>query len=577
MTIRAQRRYPVVRQVVQAVAGSVLVGGLIGLTGCVPAQPDAATTESPEKPGPAAPAAANRPAVAASPAVANTSTPAQAAAPPKTTSTPKAPTRRKNKPDAELLAGTPPEKLRQGVLERVDAAKMIAAELEKSSSYAPTLVVWLIDRSASSRELVTEFSRWFRQFAETLPKEGTGDDAKLLTAVVTFGADVQFAVDPPSPDPESACSAMDGLTTDTTGKEVAFSAVKEALDKYLPYRTERQREVLFVVVTDEAGDDAEHVEKVLETPKKAGIPFYVVGVPAPFGRDAALNPQAEAGLDYKPTSGWQVIRQGPESRGLERIRLGYWGGSTELDVMDSGYGPFAWEWLCRATGGRYLALRPDASEFAFVSALNTQWPSPGSLRFSPDLMRKYTPDYVPLAEYQAMLAANKAKQALHDAAQLGAVELNEFPQTAFNKADEPTMAKVLSTAQQVAAKLEPLANRWYEVLEKGEADRAKITEPRWQAAFDLAIGRAAAVKSKVDGYNTMLATLKRGKPFQNPASTAWVLEPADTVEGASALQKLIDKSKMYLTRVVQEHPGTPWAKLAEKELQTPSGWKWVEK
>jgi hypothetical protein len=216
-------------------------------------------------------------------------------------------------------------------------------------------------------------------------------------------------------------------------------------------------------------------------------------------------------------------------------------------------------------------------EFSLESALTTQWPSPGSQRFDPEIMRRYTPDYVSAAEYQAILSKNKACQALHDAAQLGEAELAEFPQTTFNKTDEATMARVLSQAQQVAAKLEPMANRWYEVLEKGEADRGKITEPRWQAGFDLAMGRAAAVKARVDAYNTMLAALKRGKQFQNPSSTSWVLEPADSVEGASALQKLIDKSKMYLTRVTKEHAGTPWAKLAEKELQYPSGWKWSER
>ena len=32
----------------------------------------------------------------------------------------------------------------------------------------------------------------------------------------------------------------------------------------------------------------------------------------------------------------------------------------------------------------------------------------------------------------------------------------------------------------------------------------------------------------------------------------------------------------WFERVVKEHPGTPWAKLAERELHTPFGWKWTE-
>jgi hypothetical protein len=33
---------------------------------------------------------------------------------------------------------------------------------------------------------------------------------------------------------------------------------------------------------------------------------------------------------------------------------------------------------------------------------------------------------------------------------------------------------------------------------------------------------------------------------------------------------------MYLSRVVKEHEGTPWAMLAAKELENPIGFKWEE-
>ena len=69
------------------------------------------------------------------------------------------------------------------------------------------------------------------------------------------------------------------------------------------------------------------------------------------------------------------IRQGPESRSLERIQLGFWGGSTDLELLDSGFGPFALERLCRATGGTFLALRPSPQDFSVMRA-----PSPTGLR-----------------------------------------------------------------------------------------------------------------------------------------------------------------------------------------------------
>jgi hypothetical protein len=33
---------------------------------------------------------------------------------------------------------------------------------------------------------------------------------------------------------------------------------------------------------------------------------------------------------------------------------------------------------------------------------------------------------------------------------------------------------------------------------------------------------------------------------------------------------------MYLKRVMDEHPETPWAFIAELELSTPMGWEWQE-
>jgi hypothetical protein len=34
---------------------------------------------------------------------------------------------------------------------------------------------------------------------------------------------------------------------------------------------------------------------------------------------------------------------------------------------------------------------------------------------------------------------------------------------------------------------------------------------------------------------------------------------------------------MYLNRVIKDHPGTPWALLAQRELKDPLGWKWEDR
>ena len=284
-----------------------------------------------------------------------------------------------------------------------------------------------------------------------------------------------------------------------------------------------------------------------------------------------MDQSTEAPFDGKGGGNWQPIRQGPESIYSERLRLGFWRGGSELELIDSGFGPYALEYLCQTSGGRFLALRP------WVGSFSGAWPSFTAYSFAPNAMRRYAPELMSLAEYQKQVEENAARKALYLATQLDGLEVVEFPRLAFEKRSEAELSRALSLAQQSAAKLEPAVNLLYETIEKGESDRDKLTRPRWQAAYDLAMGRATAAKARIDGYNAMLAALKRGKNFANDSSTTWVLQPAETIEASSALRRLVERAIGYLQRVVDEHPGTPWAAIAQRELDIPPGWEWTER
>jgi hypothetical protein len=108
-------------------------------------------------------------------------------------------------------------------------------------------------------------------------------------------------------------------------------------------------------------------------------------------------------------------------------------------------------------------------------------------------------------------------------------------------------------------------------------DRDKITEKRWQAGYDLALGRVLAVKVRNDAYNQILAQAKSGLRFKNPANDTWVLEPhAEVKNVGSQTEKLAAQARTTLERVVNEHPGTPWATIAAEELAIPLGYAWKE-
>ena len=192
-------------------------------------------------------------------------------------------------------------------------------------------------------------------------------------------------------------------------------------------------------------------------------------------------------------------------------------------------------------------------------------------------MSRYAPAYTPLETYRARRDGNRAVAALAKVA-VGRtlVRTLQNPVLQFDARDEAQLRRDLDLAQQPAALLSSTINQVQEALKQGEADRATLTEPRWQAAYDLAMGQALAAVVRIDGYNGMLAQLKTGKSFKDPKSDLWILEPGDSIDTSSLMRTKLEDAKKYLQRVIDDHPGTPWAYLAEEELKTPIGWVWRE-
>ena len=459
-------------------------------------------------------------------------------------------------------------------LDSVDAVAQVTRSVEASLDLGPVLVVWIVDRSQSAatlrRQVLPRVQKWYLG----RPRGGAETPPSLTTAIVTFGSEIEAALDPPTDQTAEINRTLENIQVDTSGREVTFAAIRSTLNKYLPFRTRQAHELVLVVISDEAGDDADQVDSLLETPRKYSIPIYAIGVPAPLGRGAAVVASVET-TDGAASSSPPSIQQGPESRKAERIDLDF-PPNLPLQLLDSGFGPFALERLCRATGGRFLALRPPPSGGLAFGTPTTVWPRGDIPRFDAEIMRRYTPDDLSATEYDALVASNPAMSALRMAADLGHVECLQQPPLEFVKPNEAALSRSLEAAQKLAAKQLPRINQLYELLQQGVGGRATLERPRWQAGFDLALGRAAAAKARADGYNQMLAALKRGRLFQDATSTIWVLQPDASIESNSALRNLIKKAKQALAQVVEQHPQTPWAHIAQQELQIPMGWRWSE-
>ncbi|RIK61692.1 MAG: hypothetical protein DCC65_18565 [Planctomycetota bacterium] len=473
-----------------------------------------------------------------------------------------------------------------GVTGTEGAIDRLTHEILASLEQRPTLVVWLFDQSGSLRAERANVVKRFRRIYEELgvieaannPAFRRHEDKPLLTAVVGFGAEPRMLTDKPTDSFEEIERAVTSIADDETGRENVFQAIAMSAEKFRGYGSAKngRRRVMLIVFTDEAGDDAAAVDETVAVCRKLAMPVYVVGRPAPFGRQTAYVKWIDPDPKFDQRPQWVPVTLGPESAMPESLKLRFAERGDEEELLDSGFGPYGLTRLCYETGGLYFAVHPNRAVGRRVSGEETDNLSAHfSAFFDADAMRRYQPDYLPLADYARLVQSNAARRALVQAAEMTWLSQMENVRLRFPKRDEAELAQALSLAQRSAAILQPRIDLLCQTLLAGEAERDALREPRWQAGYDLAVGRALAVKARTDGYNIMLAQAKQGMPFKNEKNNTWVLR-ADEHFAASGLEKIAAKARTYLEGVVRDHPGTPWAMLAERELATPLGWRWDE-
>lgn len=468
-------------------------------------------------------------------------------------------------------------KAQSDYLTNESATDRVGWEIVDTLDTRPTLAIWLFDRSpsaASQRAAVTGRLKDVLKGFDELKKQGhkafSNNDKgpPLLTVIAAYGKDCEILTPEPTDDTAELTAALDKVTEESDATENTFGAIKQVLDEFLKFHTEQKRYMVLTVVSDERGDDTAKVDELVPIVQKNLILVYGIGVPAPFGRDGSLSAQPIMENGKK-------VQVGPESLEPEMIDLNTRGMSLRSELIDSGFGPFAMCRLCKASeDGAYLIVRSNSG-----GGGNSGWgaSSFAARHFEAKVMAKYAPDYVSKAEYDALLAENKCRMALHRAAMLDPVEINVSMglTTSFVRQDEAKLKRECDQAQQAVARVEPKLKPLYDALQPGESDRSKLTGPRWQAAYDLSMGRVLAAKAKFDGYNSMVAQLKQGKRPGGPNDNVWTMMPAESFSTDSTLDKMVKKSRMYLERVIDEHKGTPWEMMAQRELGSQCGWEWT--
>ncbi len=475
------------------------------------------------------------------------------------------------------------------------AVDRISAEIMRSLENNKTLVVWIFDQSISLLEQRTNIENRLDQVYSDLRDAGVlGDESvnqlqqfRLQTDVIAFGQSINPMLKRPASNFDQVREAIGKIERDDSGTENVMAAVMMAANRYKGLHKvdsntgKRKRDVLLIVVSDEAGDDGRLTDQAVQVCRANQIPVSVIGVPAPFGRKQTEVKWVDPDPEYDQTPQVALVNQGPESMMPERLRLDFTGNFDDLEMIASGFGPFDLTKLCYLTGGTYFAVHPNSSkrsvnwdEVANYSAYLRHF-------FDADAMKPYRPDYVTQAEYQKLLSSSAMRNALVKSAAFTSTGALARPQLRFPKFDEAQFVNLVTRAQRSAAIVEPKLNQLYDMLKAGEKDRPTEISPRWQAGYDLAMGRALAAKIRAETYNMMLALAKTKLKFDPPQgdqkpNNTWMLRPANTIETGSRGEKLAEKARAYLERVVADHPDTPWAMIAERELATPIGWSWQQ-
>ena len=475
------------------------------------------------------------------------------------------------------------------------AVDQLTFEILQSMEERPTLVVWLFDKSGSlhrqRREIRDRFDRIYtelgivqenRKDKSPRDKDKMDHDAPLLTSIIGFGDDVRLYTETPTDDVSEIKEIVDGIQVDSSGVEKVFTAINSAANEYKTLRRSRgvngpQRNVMFVVVTDEKGDDEQQLDASIKTCRQWGIPVYVIGVPAPFGRKTTLVKYVDPDPKYDQSPSWAQVDQGPETFLPERVSVGFTGNFQEEPAIDSGFGPYSLTRLCYETGGIYFTVHPNRRVNRQVNRGEIDaYASDLKYFFDPGVMARYRPDYLSQSDYVRQVKSSPLRQSLVKAAQLRPAKGIARPKTRFVQQDVARLVGELTSAQQDAAKLEPTLAQMAMTLEPGMKFRDKEESLRWRAGFDLAMGRVLAQKVRTETYNAMLAEAKRGMKFEKEKNNTWILEPSEEVTVGSKWKREAETARKLLADVVQEHEGTPWALLAKQELDVPIGWKWTE-
>ncbi|MBW3598300.1 MAG: VWA domain-containing protein [Planctomycetes bacterium] len=452
-----------------------------------------------------------------------------------------------------------------------EAMDRITQEILNNLQKSNVLLVWCFDQSNSMKDDQREIrDRIYRVYEELGLVNAANSDA-LTTAVVSYGQGYILHTKPPTNEVNKIKFAIEQVPVDESGLENMCTAVGRAITDHRSYCMRTQRRMMLVLVTDESGeheDNAAYVEAAIEAAKAARCKIYTLGREAVFGYPYAFMRWRHPQTNHIH---WLRINRGPETAFVEQLQTN--GFRRRHDAFPSGFGPYEQCRMARETGGIYFML----------PSLESNLVRGEKRRYELDIMRPYRVDLRSRAECFFDRDKSKLQTTLWDiiytldpynpqAAKYIELRVEFSPEyPTFVKQVDHELKKLPLYLTALAAASDTVEKLLYE--------REQETDPRWQANYDLMRAHLVAYQARVYEYGSYLQAF-----VQKPEVAPLTKGKAVLVHWDITTRKetMTEESKPYIERsialyetVIQNHAGTPWAGVAQKEIKRGFGVKLV--
>jgi len=465
------------------------------------------------------------------------------------------------------------------------ALGQITQELIRLMRDEKVLACWMFDASESMEDDRREIRDNFHKVYEELGLAAKSDDKlryteePILTSIFAFNTNATELTQKPTSDIKQIRTAIDKITKDEGGDENFCTSAASIIAKYGRMAASQKRKLVLIMVSDESGDDGSKIEEAVELCKRGKVSTYFLGRYSVFGFPYARMTWKDPkyGLTH-----WLRIKRGPETPFPESLQFD--GLHERWDVYSSGFGPYEQVRLCRETGGIFFLLPGDETN---ISGRGSHLERKYELLD----MKEYLPDLSARVVYQKERDSNKFRNVIFQVIQ----RVNPFVDNQLQMREHHFPMEPEAFAKEGAANFTKavralkLMNEAVVFLETVKPLRDKEESQRWRAHYDLSHAQLLAYRVRLFQYILVLDKIQKEKPQpKDKKSNQWHFvrvpqmlspDPAQVKQAGVDLDELKaqeEQARKEFQEVIKLHPRTPWANLAQQELNVGFGMSFRE-